>query len=329
MTGYNQAQQEKIKAWDSAVSDTVQLDCRLTGSEQDGSFEALADQLEQLAHHVNIKRSREPVIRFEKNLPGLLIKDNILYSALPFERELGVFLKGLGWLNDLPGIDDDIRKLLEALPFNVPLKLYIAQACPHCPALVETTMLLAMHSEKILLEIIDGSMFVKAAQDDQVMAAPCLILDNDFRWTGQVSALEICRMMGSRDPSQLSTQSLRSILEDGRASWIADQMIERDEIFEGFFGLLLHEIWSVRLGAMVIVEQLAEEKPDLAKSLCDRLVSEFERHPVTIQGDILYALGEAGSLETIGDIEKLLETIGEEELKEAGLEALESLRERF
>jgi len=182
-----------------------------------------------------------------------------------------------------------------------------------------------MACKNIHLQIIDGTLFPETAQKNGVMSAPCLILDDDFRWTGDVSAQEIIKMITERDASQLSTVTLKNILEEGYASWIAGQMMEKKKIFDNFIKLLLHEIWSVRLGAMVIVEELAETDPELAAKICPELIDLFDEQNVSVQGDILYALGEAGSVETKKWIQSKLVTLDHQELIDAASDALESL----
>ena len=132
----------------------------------------------------------------------------------------------------------------------------------------------------------------------KVMSAPSLILDDDFRWIGSVSGREIVAMIIDRDPSNLSANTLQTILDDGDASWIYKQMMETQTIFDEFIKLVLHKTWSVRLGAMVVIEELSEADPRLALQICPILISHFNEQDTTVQGDILYALGEAGNKET-------------------------------
>jgi len=157
---------------------------------------------------------------------------------------------------------------------------------------------------------------------------PCLILDDDFRWTGKVSAEEIVTMITSRDPSQLSARTLKTILEQGDAAWITRQMIKKKKIFDGFITLLVHDTWSVRLGALVVVEELVETDPGLAASLCPLLISLFDTKDIPIQGDILYALGEAGDTQTQRWLEKKQPELVHQDLVDAATEALDSLKSK-
>ena len=105
-----------------------------------------------------------------------------------------------------------------------------------------------------------------------------------------MTAHEILNMALHRDPVQLSAGSLQTILEQGDAAWITRQLVEKNQIFDGFMALLLHDTWSVRLGAMVIVEELCESAPKQAARLCPILMDRFDEKDIPVKGDILYGL---------------------------------------
>lgn len=263
------------------------------------------------------------------DLPGFAIKENIIYSALPMERELAPFLKGLETLSAPTALPHETRQRLDKLQLPCELTLYIALQCPHCPVMVDTLIPLAAYSDKIRLHIIDGTLFPEQARADKVMAAPCLILDKGFRWTGAVPGTEVVDMILNRDLAELGTGTLKNILEEGDADWITREMIKAGKIFEGFMGLLVHETWSVRLGAMVVVESLAEQAPELGLVLAPELIAQFEDQDIPTQGDILYALGEIGNLETKAWILECDSRLEHTDLKDAAQDAVEAIESRF
>ena len=293
-----------------------------TGHPAQPRFDAFARRLAEL----------NPAIRWEEtdglDLPGFILKANVRYSALPLERELAPFIKGLTCLGQ-PDLPPDLQGRLDRIALPCQLTLFIALSCPHCPAMVEALIPLAAACERIHLHIIDGSLFPQKAEQDKVMSAPCLILDNGFRWTGVVPVSEIVDMILNRDPARLSVATLKNILENGDADWIASEMIRSEKIFEGFIGLLLHETWSVRLGAMVVVETLAATAPDLGKKLIPILQDAFPGKALPVQGDILYTLGELGDGDTAGWINRNVGEDAHEELKDAAIEAVESIGARM
>ena len=288
------------------------------------AFESFVHEISALAPSIRVTPGDR-----ENLLPGFLLKENITYCALPLERKLSPFLAGLSCIQTrTPELSPPIQTLLEKISIPCHLTLYIAMQCPHCPAVVNTILPLSVFCDKINLEIIDGTLFPEAAQTAKVLSAPCLILDNGFRWTGSVTAEEVLSMITQRDVSKLSPQTLRTILEQGEAGWIANEMIRADNIFKGFITLLLHESWSVRLGAMVVVETLAEESPELALQLCPLLIRTFDSCEIPVKGDLIYALGETGNLDTKTWIQTILEHLENEELKEAAQDAIESIGSR-
>ena len=312
---------ERIEAWTPlgrptlSIADTEHLEQK--------TFETFARRWQEVSDSISWINGSRPA-----DLPGFFLKKNILYSALPLERELAPFLKGLDAL-DQPSLGDGIRNTLDHIEVPCRLTLYIAQQCPHCPGMVERLIPLAAACENIHLHIIDGSLFPEKAQEDKVMSAPCLILNDDARWTGAVAEEEILDMIVNKESMDLDTKALKTILEDGRAEWITERMQASGQLFKGFAGLLLHDTWSVRLGAMVVVEALVENSPALCADLEKILVDAFSTRDVPVQGDILYALGEIGTPDTRDWIAAHQAALSHEDLKDAAEEAIQSIEERF
>ncbi len=314
-----------ILAWEKKQTGQHPLEILLTDHGEQKKFESFGRNLSALAPSIRVNTSTK-----KNPLPGFILKENIIYSALALDKELPPFLKGLSCIQTrAPQLSDPIQTLLDQIRIPCDLTLYIATQCPHCPGMVNTIFPLAVFSDKINLQIIDGILFSEIAQKDKVMSAPCLILDNGFRWTGAVTAKEVLSMITQRDVSRLSSQTLKTILEQGDADWISQEMIQADTIFQGFIPLLLHDTWSVRLGAMVVVESLAEERPDLALKLCSPLIQAFDQSDIPVQGDIFYALGETGNLETKRWVKKSIPNLENEDLKEAAQDAIDTIISRF
>jgi hypothetical protein len=317
--------EQTILAWAKKQTRPQTLEIFLTDHGEQKGFEAFGRSLSRLVPAIRIKPSDK------KNfLPGFLLKANIIYSALALDKELSPFLRGLSCIQTrAPKPSKPVQALLEQITLPCELTLYIALQCPHCPGVVNTILPLAVFSDKIHLKIIDGTLFPEAAQKDKVLSAPCLILDNGFRWTGAVTAEEVLSMAVQQDASRLSSQTLKTILEQGDADWISREMIQAGTVFKEFIPLLIHDTWSVRLGAMVVVETLAQERPDVAVQLCPQLIQEFDHKEIPVQGDILYALGETGSLETKAWLKKKMKDLEDGDLKEAAQDAIEAIESRY
>ena len=117
-------------------------------------------------------------------------------------------------------------------------------------------------------------------------------------------------------------------MEQGDAEWISERMIEQNRIFPEYIKLLLHPKWPVRLGAIVVAEDMAEKAPHLAAGLEPFVFEAFDSAPVDVKGDLLYTLGVAGDLDTADRIEKKAEYLDDPELKEAAAEAVSEIKSR-
>ncbi len=288
------------------------------------AFDAFATELTQAAPCIRVNASDR-----QRQIPTFFIGNNIDFSALPLDRELTPFLEALAFQATPLPLPEDMDARLKQISRPCRLTLFIAAQCPHCPNMVRHLIPLAVHSKHIFLEIIDGTLFPEIAENHRVRSVPCLILESDFRWTGHVDIKEVLTQIVDQDPSQLSADTFRQILEQGDADWISCRMIRTNALFQGFMDLLLHPEWSVRLGAMVVVEQLAEQAPSLAARLCPVLMKAFDGvSDISIQGDIFYALGEAGDQATKVWIEEKVPGLTHPDLKDAAKEALSAIEER-
>jgi len=321
----NDKDRANIDMWVKQKKHNIGLGRVVLGTSEDAVLEDFCNYLVDKSPSLTVKS----VENKGKALPEIQVMDNVSFSALPLEKILAPFLESLDLSGGAPPvIEQGVEEMLLNIDMPVELKLYVAGQCPHCPGVIRSMVHLAAASGLVHLHVIDGTWFDKAAARDGVLSAPCLILDDDFRWTGAVTMTEVVEVIAHRDPAALTTSSLRRILEEGNAAWICHKMKAGGTIFPGFIGLLLHEIWSVRLGAMVVVEELVQDAPDLALQLVPLILSGFENADDTVKGDLLYALGEVGDQSVADTIVMMMETLKDEDLLEAATDALAAIKER-
>ncbi len=295
---------------------------------QDAGDEQLAlfgERLSALTPMVRIQQATDETFCS----PALIVgrHRNIAYQAVPQGRELPLFLEALGSAdNDADeGLTADLRAAVAGIELPAELTLYIAMQCPHCPATVRRLLHLCADARQIRLTIVDGVLFSERAAAHGIRAVPTLILEDQLRWSGSIDLADVVRQCIERDPFRMSAAGLRQILEAGQASRAAAMMIEHDRIFPALIALLTHERWSVRLGAMVTVEYLADEAPDLAAELIDPLWSGFRSLTEPVQGDVVQVLGQINGpdatlcLQAIaaGDFAEAVKQAATEELDEA------------
>jgi glutaredoxin len=253
-------------------------------------FKRFCDELKSMVPRLSIKNDSD--IPVEKPAMTVGKHGNIAYRAIPTGKLLHHFLEALqSDPGQYQGVAAPVVPLLKKIELPVILKLYVSSRCPHCPLVIQHLQSLALASATIRLMIIDAESFEEKARADDVRSVPTLILDDQFRWSGPIHLEELLTICIQRNPADLSAASLRQLIEDGNAERVAAMMAESGQVFPGITALLTHPRWSVRLGAMVTVEYLAEDAPELAEQLGDRLWGDFHHLSEQVQGDVVHLLG--------------------------------------
>ena len=256
--------------------------------------------------------------------PQIVVGKRLRYQAIPSGHEMQPFLEALTFLNSTSQTRIEIFKSrLNKKKLPVSLTLYIAPHCTFCPSAVRQLAPLPLVDDEIQLTIVDGTLFPEQAQEHRIQTVPTLLLDEQFRWTGTLPFEEVIDTINSRDPVSLGAASLENILKNGQAGHLAAMMLDTGQIFPAFYELVVHSKWPVRLGAMVVIEEIAGQNPAMASGLIDFLWNRFHHLPDQIRGDILYLFGEIRDDRAKAWLDEVLAGEFEEEVKEAAREALE------
>jgi HEAT repeat protein len=101
------------------------------------------------------------------------------------------------------------------------------------------------------------------------------------------------------------------MIQEGHAVQLARMMLRENRLFPAFLKLLVHPEWSVRMGAMVVMEEIAEGNRDLAGDAAEFLWRGLENADPTVKGDIVYLLGEVGKPEMARGLRDALAVSGE------------------
>jgi alkyl hydroperoxide reductase subunit AhpF len=286
----------------------------------------------------NRERFTEFAERMKALVPGLTVKkeddapfagpafllgphQNVAYRAIPEGLEMAPFLEALAGRDGAGELAPNVQTLLGKLDLPLPLTLYISPFCPNCPTAVRRLTRLAAASAQIRLTIVDAALFAEQAQADNIRAVPTVILDESFRWTGDVDLAELLEIAIGRDPAKLSAASLRQMLEAGDAPKAARMMADRRALFPALLDLLTHPRWSVRLGAMVTVEYLVESAPEVAAGAITPLWERFAGLDRQAQGDVVQVLGQLTARDCLqaiasGDFHAEVKEAAREELEE-------------
>ncbi len=318
--------ESRIREWSDRLTGEVNLRLILSRSDEAKNREltGFCEGLTRIAPAVQLTQDKAEE---DEPAPALEIASTLRYQSIPLGLELPPFLDALA--GRAMAASESVQADLEKIPAPVYFKLYVAQTCPHCPLVVRQLAPLALAGDTVHVTVIDGGLFTEAAESDGIQAVPTLILEDDRRWTGSLKLEEILDVVVNRDPAEMSGATMERIIKEGKADRLARLMLAKEEIFPPLFDILTHEKWHVRLGAMVVVETLADENPGLAERLIPPLWKRYKKAENQIKGDILYMLGTAGNAGTLPLLQEALAESDSDEVKEAASEAMETITERI
>ena len=319
---FNDIEKKQLLKLNHTLSREIKIGLADTGHPQSKMFQKFCDNLVQLVPKIRIaKEDGSP-----HQPPQILIGNGLRYQALPGGLEMPPFIEALTALDSDPlQITESIKSRL--IKNNLPARLtvFMAPQCTYCPQVISQLIPLSMVEAGVQLIVIDGTLFPDAAQTHKIQSVPTILLDEQFRWTGSVPIDEIIDAISTRNPALLGATSLESIVKDGQASHLAAMMLEAQEIFPAFYDLLIHDKWPIRLGAMVVIEEIAGKNPGKALEAIGPLWARFEGVSDQVKGDILYLFGEIGDRRVIPWLTEVSAGEFDVEVKEAAKEALEKL----
>ena len=319
---FSDIEKKQLLKLNHTLSREIKISLADTGHPQSKMFQKFCDNLVQLVPKIRIaKEDGSP-----QQPPQILIGNGLRYQALPGGLEMPPFIEALTALDSGPlQITESIKSRLKKNNLPATLTVFMAPQCTYCPQVISQLIPLSMVEAGVQLIVIDGTLFSDAAQTHKIQSVPTILLDEQFRWTGSVPIDEIIDAISTRNPALLGATSLESIVKDGQASHLAAMMLEAQEIFPAFYDLLIHDKWPIRLGAMVVIEEIAGKNPGKALEAIGPLWARFEGVSEQVKGDILYLFGEIGDRRVIPWLTEVSAGEFDVEVKEAAKEALEKL----
>ena len=299
---------------------------RVPGHPALADIQRFAEALAALAPVLRLRRDTDAQAR----RPGLRLLDNLIFHAAPAGSALAAFLDALELAaKAVPSPLSSVQaKALEQVAAPAQLDLYVGAHCPFCPAIITRMAALAVAAPQIRLAVIDAERFADESRDQGIRSVPTLILDQGLRWTGTVDIDALLPAIIQRDPAQLPAPVLEQMLQSGAAADLAAMMVGAGRLFPAIVDLLCHPRWSVRLGAMVTMETVAEQAPALAAQAAPALLARYGREEPSVRGDMLHVVGMVGGIELAAGIEPLATDEPDAEVRAAVVEALAAIRER-
>jgi hypothetical protein len=316
-------EKKQILTLNDVLSKDIQIGLVVTEHEKSGSIRQFCDDLIQLVPKVRvIEEEGDP-----DEVPAIKIHNGLRYQAIPSGTEVAPFIEALKMLDSATAqIDEAINDQLANVDLPTGLIIFVAPQCKFCPQAVRQLLPLPTLNRNIRLTVIDAMLFPELGEKENIQSVPTLILEDQFRWTGSIQVNEIIDVMADRDASMLGPVSLEMMITQGKAGELAEMMLAKEQIFPAFYEVLTHPKWPVRLGAMVVMEELIESNLDLATRMLQPLWERFKKVDNRVKGDLLYIFGQMKCTDLAPRLQAILEGDYDLEVQEAAQEALDRIR---
>jgi len=307
-----------VQAWQKKRSQNISLTVYVRQKNSNDPFYRYASSLDTECDQLDI------TFKITEALPKILIQDNLHFHSIPEGTEVQPFINALTYKLTPPEMSAEYEGI-KSLPSSK-LLLFVSPFCHNCPSVMQKILPIVWLNPKIDLTIMDVGLFPEEAESRKIMSVPTLIY-NDFRWTGPVKISEIIDVI-QNSPDQWDIISLERMLSEGKALQLAQIMIDNAKFTNNFDQLIAHELLSIRLGAMVCVEQIAENNKSLAITLCDKIWPLLSKVNLQVQGDLIYLIGICGTAQDIPKLENLATQTVDNDVKESISEAIQTIQEQ-
>ena len=308
--------EERIRAFAGQLKGPVRLGLVSTGDPQTAGLSAYCDRLQDLIPWLELT----PVDGGRTAAPAIAVGPRFLFHEVPQGPALPPFLKALAAAGEAPPTAADGSA-------GASLDVFVAPGCPFCPGVVDQAVDLVARDARLRLEVWDAGLFPEKAGTRGVRSVPTVFLGT-FRWSGAVSELEIREALETLEKGELGAGTMERMIKEGQAFDMLRLFLERGTVAPAFVELLTHPLLPLRLGAMAVMETMAETAPGLARGVLPSLWERFGAAENAVKGDILYVIGEVGDGRWEPVLAAVVDGAADPEVRAAAAEALEKIRGR-
>ncbi|MBW1980823.1 MAG: thioredoxin family protein [Deltaproteobacteria bacterium] len=227
--------------------------------------------------------------------PSIELKANLHFFVIPVGAELEPFLQTLVMVasGEYPLSKKSARDLQNFMR-PTQIEALISSQCPHCPQVVKVVGRLAVASNYFLVRVIDVQLFPELVGRYNIRSLPTVIIDGEEQLLGTVSEdVLLDRVLGS-SPSIWSAGTFKYALKQGDADKLARVLLAEGEIPPDALQLLGDPEWPVRLGMMVVLEEIAARDIELGRRAVPYLLELVSHRDSNLRGDAAYLLGLIG-----------------------------------
>ena len=298
------------------IGDTVTLGFISTDHPENTRFEKFIEEFASLSERIRVEVRPSA----GKNPPAIVVGGNVYYHAIPDKTELPPFMDAISLsTKDYPSVP---------AKHGADLKIIVMAGCVHCPHAVRNAVGFAFSNNGVKVSIIDGMMFKDAIEKFNIKSAPTIIINDQVFLTGIIPENDLTRWVYKTNEKHFLIDDFIRMIKEGNAHKLADIMMDDGVIYPDFLSLLWNDKWSLRLGAMVVLEDIYEKKPPLIKTVIKEIEEHLFDNDLRNRCDGAFLIGNIGGKDSIPVLESAMAVRKEEAFLESAEEAISLIRSR-
>ena len=298
------------------IGDTVTLGFLSTDHPENTRFKKFIEAFASLSDRIRVE-VRESA---GEDLPAIIVGGQVYYHAIPDKTEFSPFMDAISLsAKDRPSI---------VFPNGADLKVIVMPGCIYCPNAVRNAVGFAFSNNGVQVSIIDGMMFQPAIAKFDIKSAPTTIINDQVFLTGVIPENDLIRWVRNTNEKRFSIDDFVTMIKEGNAHKLAGMMIDDGIIYPDFLSLLRDDQWSLRLGAMVVLEDIHEKKPSLIKTVIKEIEQDLFDNDLRNRCDAAFLIGNIGGKDSIPVLESAMAARKEEAFLESLEEAISLIRNR-
>lgn len=252
-------------------------------------------------------------------------RQNIHYLVLPEAHELPPFIQSLKLFTRGEALlSTQARNLLNKVSNPAEIWVFVSPSCSNCPRMVKAVVALAMANPLLSAFIIDVQHFNKLAEEYDLKSVPATIIDRKLVLLGEVSEEKLAELIAQRGTLSYEREMLRTLIERSRTKEAAE-ILSQGKGGEAILSLFQEGDLSMRIGVLVVFEEILEKYPGALKEMVPSLIELLAHKDSRIRGDIADLLGKIGDPRAIPYLEQLTAD-PDPDVADAACEALEMIK---
>lgn len=223
------------------------------------------------------------------------------------------------------GLSGEQKTALKALTAHAGIDIYAARWCESSSAAVEAAARIVVEQPSISLRVLDVESFERSLLPIGMSSVPLAIVGGKARLYGAFSPAELVSALETLADGRWERQTLLNMLQQKMRPEIEQLLTHRLLSARSVASLVGEASMGVRMGAILILSELAKTDRGAAGEALGPLVDFLKAPAPQMRADAIYALGEICDIRALPFLDKMRCDV-DADVREGALEAQEKIK---